>query len=463
MKKIISLSVVLVMLLSVLSLGVSAEAIRGEWQVDGTSYTCPTEKDGNNFNYYALGTSDDIILMADVTLGLEHGFMFAVKDCDGDGIISEVGDEYYLVDITGTSIGIERNLSNWGGWAFSGSTGKSDGDTITLKVQYYKGAFIVFADDVKIIEWVDEDGALDGTGYGLCSKSTVAVFDNVKTEAGKGETPEIKKDGSINEGDNGGAWTVDGSNYSSAERMDWPNFSVYGLGNNADNKKMSISAKITVGSMYDEPTQQGGDLGFIVGVADMNENGKIEENGDIYYLIDIMDNGSIGIERNYRTWGGWAQTIPMGLEAGEVVELTAIYDPAEGHIVVYLDGEEMLDYTDDNPLQGTGYALASKVTECSYENVTVKFDDDVTIPEPIEDPDEPVPPVEPGTQPGTKAPISTQPTTTTAAPGTDPNTSTTGEEPAKSNTGLIIGLSCAGVAVIAAIVAAVVIIKKKKQ
>ena len=88
MKKIISLSVVLVMLLSVLSLGVSAEAIRGEWQVDGTSYTCPTEKDGNNFNYYALGTSDDIILMADVTLGLEHGFMFAVKDCDGDGIIS---------------------------------------------------------------------------------------------------------------------------------------------------------------------------------------------------------------------------------------------------------------------------------------------------------------------------------------------------------------------------------------
>ena len=461
MKKVLSIVIALVMLSSLLTLGIHADPMGGVWEVVDGAYTSTSEKDGNNFNYYQLGENDDIILTATITFGEEHGFMFGVKDIDGDGIIKEDKDEYYLVDFLGSAtIGIERNYRNWGGWAAQGTSGKVAGDTAVVKVEYYQGAFTVYVDDNKMVAWVDEDTALDGKGFGLCSKSTTATFTNVSSEKGKGSIPEIKNEGTLAEGPNGGTWTVDGNKYISEDRVAWPSFDVYGLGVDGG-KKFKISAKITVGSKADEPTGQGGDLGFMVGVGDINENGLIDENGDIYYLIDITDTGGIGIERNNKTWGGWDQNISLGYQPGEVIEFVVIYDPATATIEAYADGDLVIEYVDDNPLHGDGIALASKVTGGVYEDVKIEFDN-IVPPEPQgdDDDDDDAPIVI-----GTKPPKTTDPATTTGASTTDP--ATTGDDKndsssSSANVGLIVGISCGAVALIAIVVAVIIILKKKK-
>ena len=199
----------------------------------------------------------------------------------------------------------------------------------------------------------------------------------------------------INENtDYGGNWEVDGTTYICRERIKWPDFGFYALGNTAE--KLKLYMELTVADKKSEPDGLGGDSGFLVGVTDVNGNGIIEEGVDYYYLIDVSsstDSGFIGIEKNKAGWGDWAAIdhSPCFAE-GEVVGLTLIYDPENAHFEVYVteideDGNRMTDlepfieWTDNNsPLDGAGYGICSKITNGTFKNVTVSHGENATPP-----------------------------------------------------------------------------------
>lgn len=389
MKKILATLLTAALCAALIPMAVSADGFtRGEWTKDGNNYTSPNTDVGNSFVVQQLGESDKATITATVEIGKEHGFMLAMKDLNGDGVIDEAGDEYYLIDVqTSGVIGIERNNGGWAGWA---ATSEAISGTHTLTVTYDNGAISVAEGENVLVSFNDTD-PLTGTAYGLCAKKCDATFTNVSFEntAGKVEVAKIGE-GSITVGENGGNWTVDGTNYTAAERVSWPNFSVYGLGNTTE--KVTLTATLTVASKGDEATNNGGDSGFLFAVADVNDNKSIEEGADFYYLVEIAateDGAFIGISRNAATWGGWAaQKTETGYAKGDKITLSATYDPATATITISANGTEVLVYTDPAPLAGTGYALATKVTGHTHENVVATVGEPTTPDQPDE-PDTP--------------------------------------------------------------------------
>ena len=194
--------------------------------------------------------------------------------------------------------------------------------------------------------------------------------------------------------DYGGNWVIENGVYNCRDRVDWPDFGFYALGNTAE--KVRLYMDLTISDKSDEPDGLGGDSGFMVGVSDVNGNGLIEENVDNYYLIDISssnDGGFLAIEKNVGKWGDW-QVIDhsASLQAGAVVGLTVIYDPAEAAIAVYIteydvNGDRMteadpwLEWTDtDSPLTGTGFGICSKITDSYFKNVSIAYGENATAP-----------------------------------------------------------------------------------
>ncbi|MGM9637622.1 MAG: NPXTG-anchored protein [Eubacteriales bacterium] len=398
MKKLLATLLTAALCAAMIPMAVSADGYtRGEWTKDGNNYTSPNTDVGNSFVVQQLGESDKVTLTATVEIGKEQGFMFAMKDENDDGLIDEAGDQYYLIDVQASGvIGIERNDCNWaGGWA---ATSPAISGTVTLTVTYDNGAISVSDGDNVLVSYNDPD-PFTGTAYGLCAKRCEATFTNVTFEntAGKIEVAKIGE-GSITVGENGGNWIVDGANYTAQERVSWPNFSVYGLGN-AD-EKVTLTATLTVSAKGDEATNNGADAGFLFAVADVNDNKSIEEGADYYYLVEIAcseDAAFIGISRNAATWGGWAaQKLDTGYEKGEKVTFSATYDPATATIIVSANGEKVLEWTDGAPLAGTGYGLCTKITGGVHENVVATVGEpEVNPPENPGDSEKPEDPVTP--------------------------------------------------------------------
>ena len=168
-------------------------------------------------------------------------------------------------------------------------------------------------------------------------------------------------------------WVVDGNNFQCTGRVRWPNFTTYMLGDTEE--EVTLSATFKRCRTKTEPENNGGDYGFFFGVKDNNGDGIIQEGGDLYLMVDYQANGIIGVERNNGGWGGWAAEYNASALAaeGEEIKMTATYNKATGNLKVYVnDGAEpVIDWTDSEPLAGTGYALASKVTNAQFKNVTV--------------------------------------------------------------------------------------------
>lgn len=199
----------------------------------------------------------------------------------------------------------------------------------------------------------------------------------------------------IEDHDYGGNWIKDGTTYTCRERIDWPDFGVYMLGNTAE--KIRLYMELTVSSKTEEPDSLGGDSGFLVGVTDVNGNGIIEENEDNYYLIDVSssnDGAFIGIEKNEGQWSNWETVYNYtGFSEGDVIGLYLLYDPQENSFAVYVtetdeDGnkftsdEPWVDWIDNfNPLTGTGYGICSKITGSVFTNVSVASGDNAKPPE----------------------------------------------------------------------------------
>lgn len=174
-------------------------------------------------------------------------------------------------------------------------------------------------------------------------------------------------------GDFGGSWTVDGSTYTCKERIGWPNFSTYLLGEQDAASAVTLTADVPIGSSANEETNNGGDSGFMFAVSDLNGNGVIEEGSDQYYLVEFTaySNGVyVGIERNDKSWSGFAaQTPNMLYSVGDYANLSVTY--FDGTFTVTVDGTQVLTYTDPTPLTGSGYGLCSKITGEVFENVSV--------------------------------------------------------------------------------------------
>jgi len=168
-------------------------------------------------------------------------------------------------------------------------------------------------------------------------------------------------------------WEIKDGTAKCTARTGWPDFVTYILGESSE--AVTIEAELVIGNTGIELMNNGGDYGFLFAVTDNNGDGIIAEDGDFYYLVDLQSNGVIGIHRNNGGWNpdGWGAEYQTNLSQGTTVKLTVTYNA--GNIKVYInDGEEpVIDYTDTNTaiLSGTSYALASKVTNAVYTNLTV--------------------------------------------------------------------------------------------
>lgn len=172
----------------------------------------------------------------------------------------------------------------------------------------------------------------------------------------------------VAQGQNRANWYVDGNKYTQTSDAPGTNFALYVLGNST--KEVTLSATLKVGNEY----------GFMFAIQDTNRESKdqdvqIYETGDQYYLVEqhVKDGvNKIGIERNEGGWGDWAQD--YDLKDTDIVDgkitLKATY--LNGTIKVYLGTSDkpILEYTDDKPLTGIGYGLASKAKGIAFENVS---------------------------------------------------------------------------------------------
>ena len=479
MKKLLSILVTAAMLVCLLPVfAVSADAVMGTWEkISDTEYSVENHQNGNDyFDYYELGKGDMVTLSADMvaTDGSQQSFLVGVVDVNGDGQIREFGDQYYLVHFNGTRLALERNDKGWGGFAMEGiDTGVAIGETCTLKVTYKTGTINVYANGKLIAEYADSNTWDNGgTGFGLACKCTPKItFKNVSvdTETAFTNTTNGLTAGSIDvaNAENNAMWTVEGNQYTlniatPAEGYGNARFASYALGNS--DKKVTITAKFAFPEFSKWGNDNGGDNGFLFAIADKNGDGKISESGDFYYLVDVRTDGSIGIEKNRGSWGGWAaESAKLNLEIGTEYEVSVSYDPATGTIVVTVDGEEVLNWTDSNPMLGTGYAIASKTPNFVMSDVAVV--DEAGTDTPVDPPVDPPKTEDPVDPPKTEDPVDppTDDAPTTDAPTT--NAPTTGETPtdeAPDEGSPVVIIVIVAVVVVAAAVVVFLVVKKKK-
>lgn len=175
-------------------------------------------------------------------------------------------------------------------------------------------------------------------------------------------------------------WENEGSSYTLKGRDMGTSFNTWILGNTTN--AVSISADFNL--------NQNGEQGFMFGVNNRTNTDFIDENAALYYLVDAQVNDNdihIGIEKNTSAWKGWAAeaTVAKDTLSGDTFTLKAAYE--DGKIVVTINGQEVLTYTDTGVLlPGTGYGLCSKTTNNTISNVVVEVESD---------PDAPVDPVIP--------------------------------------------------------------------
>lgn len=375
MKKLLAIVLMAVLCMSIIPMAVSAAEpsfTRGEWTVDGSTYKSPSTDVGDSFITYHMGNSDKVTITATVNINgqQQHGFMFGMKDFNGDNLIDEgkgEGDQYYLVCIAENGkVKIERNDRRWGGWAYE--QGPELSGTVTLTVTYEKGTIIVKNGD-QIVAGYNDLNPFEGTGYGLCSKRCEVSFTDVTVEEGKGLAAV-----GTTEGAQGGEWTVDGNTYVNTARVGWPDFAYYCLGNSTD-ELVVLSATVTVGHSDNEEWKNGSDVGFMFGASDYNGNNALNEAGDAYYLVALTganEGPTVSIERNFLKWGDWQnRRWDLGFYEGDKVDFVAAYDPVAGKITTWVNGYKASEITYNNPLPGTGFGLASKQTGATFENVKV--------------------------------------------------------------------------------------------
>ena len=177
--------------------------------------------------------------------------------------------------------------------------------------------------------------------------------DNNKPDAYTASVPPLKEGATVD----GGVWEVNNGTYTLKETRarNHDGFNTYILGSSDETVTLKYDFVVGKGDNF------ASDAGFLFAVEDLDGDGAIKEGKDNYYLIDLRSGGTVGIEKNAKNWGGWAKESASFASNGDTVTLEATYDPSAHKITVKANGEQVLEWTDENnALTGTGYALASK-------------------------------------------------------------------------------------------------------
>ena len=439
----------------------------GGWTGDLSKFTCTERIAWPDFGYYQLGaTAEKIKIYAEVTvadkklepegLGGDSGFMVGVTDKNGNGIIEEGEDEYYLVDVScgndGGFIAIEKNVAKWGDWAaIDHSYGFTAGDKVGLCLIYDPATahfeiYITEIEDGKrmtdldpVIDWTDTKNPLTGIGFGMCSKITNGTFENVSYAFGDEATPPTER--GFEPGEN-----ITGNTILLADFSD-PNFvgKMYGKGNDCELEydEQYQCMKITVTGQdpfFQVPMNMskyfdGETYHTVVITYRTEEDGQGEifftstasreniQKNHIFYYMDASDEFTeLEVDMDYDDNGNWLEEI-------RTIRIDPNHNGQEGQIYY-------------------------------FKSVKVKSDEeDATTEAQTEPPTEPA--TEQQTEEPTEAVTQAQTEKATNAPDTQSVTKETNETGKKNNEVILaIIIAVAGAAAIA--VAVVLVLKKKK-
>ncbi len=475
MKKIIALLLTAAVAVSLFTVITYADALDGSpdntgdygdcWAYEDSVWTCTKRIDWPDFGYYQFGvTAEKIKLYAEITvadkklepeeLGGDSGFMVGVTDINGNGIIEESKDEYYLIDVScgndGGFIAIEKNVAKWGDWAaIDHSYGFTAGDKVGLCLIYdpANAHFEVYITEIvdgrrmtdlePVIDWTDTKNPLTGIGFGICSKITNGTFENVAYAFGEDAVPPTER--GFEPGEN-----VTGNMIMLADFSD-PQFvgKMAGKGNDCELEydEMKQCMKITVtgqdpffqvpmnmskyfdGEKYhnvvitymtEEDCQ--GEIFFTSTVSREN----IQRNHIFYYMDAAEEFTELEVDMLLDDYGNWLDQI-------RTVRIDPNHNGEEGQIYY-------------------------------FKSVIVKSDEDGATTEALTEA-----PTEPATESPTEEITQAQTEKATNAPETSPETEKTKEnKPEKKNNEIITAIIIA-VAGAAAIAVAVVLVLKKKK
>lgn len=437
----------------------------GGWTYEDSVFTCTERIDWPDFGYYQLGvTAEKIKLYAEITvadkklepdeLGGDSGFMVGVTDKNGNGIIEEGKDEYYLIDVScgndGGFIAIEKNVAKWGDWAaIDHSYGFTAGDKVGLCLIYdpETAHFEVYITEIvdgkrmtdldPVIDWTDTKNPLTGIGFGLCSKITNGTFENVLYAFGDEATPPTER--GFDPGEN-----ITGNTIMLADFSD-PNFvgKMYGKGNDCELEydEQYQCMKITV---------TGKDPFFQVPM-NMSKyfDGDVYHNIVITYMTEEYSQGEIFFTSTYSRENIQKNHIFYDMDASEEfteLEIDMSYDDfgnwTEQIRTVRIDPNH-------NGQEGQIYYFKSVKVRSDGEEATTEAQTE--------------PPTEPATEKPTEAVTQAQTEKATNAPDTQSVTKETKEnETGKKNNEVILAIIIA-VAGAAAIAVTVVLVLKKKK
>ena len=166
-----------------------------------------------------------------------------------------------------------------------------------------------------------------------------------------------------------GNWVKNGTNYNTSKFTPSSDGDYYHLGY-GDN--YIIEAKMTAGPNY----------GFLVAVEDFYGDGKVQENFDRYYLVDFL-NGGVDTTRNNSKFGDWTfkglndgiEKIPDGKKINVGDKFDAKIVVKDNTLSVYANGYLVQRRTIDSYF-GNGFGLWSKATDTNpgvFEDLKVTY------------------------------------------------------------------------------------------
>ena len=113
--------------------------------------------------------------------------------------------------------------------------------------------------------------------------------------------------------------------------------------------------------------------GIVFALTDSDNDGSVRGSDGEYYFLFISHTGGIRLEKVesvFRTTLAKVGAANSGVTHGDKLVMRAEYD-GNGNIKCYLNGKLVIEYTDDNPLKGSGCGLCAGCDGTVYENITV--------------------------------------------------------------------------------------------